>query len=496
MMELIGHNDVPSLDEYATIAQLTGAVSDLRAEAAMIAPRLKGRRVVMVNSTAKGGGVAEMLPRVVSLLAELGVPTEWAVMNTDRVEFFEFTKRLHNLIHGVGEPVIHPEDRALYDAVSAEAAEAFAGYISPSDILVIHDPQPAGMGALLKERFSVPAVWRCHIGLDEHTPQTRAAWKFLEPYVTAYDYSVFTAAEYFPDYASGHASIIHPALDPLSPKNRELAPGMLVGTLCNAGLAHAHEPVLGNAFPEQAERMQPDGRFAPATAGGEIGLLFRPVVTQISRWDRLKGYVPLLEGFARLKRRALGSGNGMPAEHRRCLELVRLVLAGPDPASIQDDPEGKEVLEELRAAYVNLDPRLQQDVAILSLPMGSREHNALMVNALQRCSTVVAQNSLREGFGLTATEAMWKRVPVMGTPAVGLRMQIRDGLDGRLVGDPENPESVETVLNQMLADAESRDQWARSAQRRAYGQFSVFTQVARWLRVLAACVEEPAQVAS
>jgi trehalose synthase len=176
------------------------------------------------------------------------------------------------------------------------------------------------------------------------------------------------------------------------------------------------------------------------------------------------------------------------------MEIARLVLAGPDPASIQDDPEGQEVLQELREAYLRLDPQTQRDVAIISLPMGSLEHNALMVNALQRCSTVVVQNSLREGFGLTATEAMWKRVPVLGTQAVGLRMQIRDGLDGKLVEDPRDAEQVAEVLDAMLADAPQRELWARSAQRRAYNQFSVFTQVARWIRVLTQCVDHGATV--
>jgi trehalose synthase len=496
MIEFVESNGATTLDEYASFAQLATAVGDLRAEAATLVPKLAGRRVLMLNSTARGGGVAEMAPRLISLLTELGVETRWAVIGADEPRFFDLTKRLHNMIHGFGGSEISAEDKAVYDKVTRQNADALESHLSADDVLIVHDPQPAGVGALLKQRIGLSTIWRCHIGHDEHVPQTKAAWRFLREYLEPYDHYVFTAAEYFPDYVSGRASIIHPALDPLSFKNRELAPQEIVGALCNAGLAIPHHPVGGGRFPEHAERLDGSGSFQPAINGTEIGLLYRPIVTQVSRWDRLKGMVPLLEAFSLLKRRAISGGNGWADEHRQQMEIARLVLAGPDPASIQDDPEGQEVLQELRDAYLRLDPQTQRDVAIISLPMGSLEHNALMVNALQRCSTVVVQNSLREGFGLTATEAMWKRVPVLGTQAVGLRMQIRDGLDGRLVEDPRDAEQVASMLDSMLADAPQRELWARSAQRRAYNQFSVFTQVARWIRVLTQCVDHGAAVVS
>ena len=135
---------------------------------------------------------------------------------------------------------------------------------------------------------------------------------------------------------------------------------------------------------------------------------------------------------------------------RRRLDIVRLVLAGPDPASIQDDPEGKGVLEDLVDTYLSLEPEIQRQVILLTLPMDSRKENALMVNTLQRCSSIIVQNSLREGFGLTATEAMWKRTALMGTRACGLRAQIRDQIDGRLVQDAENPDEIAATLHEML----------------------------------------------
>lgn len=483
MVKLVDPEHPLSLDDYEAVGHLAGAVRELRAEAGRLVPRLKGRTVWMVNSTALGGGVAEMLPRMVTLLSELGVDVRWVVMETGDAGFFPLTKRIHNLIHGEGDPELTAADRALYEAVSRENAASLRPRVSPGDVLVVHDPQPLGMGAVLKEETGVHSLWRCHIGLDRVLPQTRAAWDFLQPYAAPYDRAVFSVPEYIPGFLAGRSSIIHPALDPLGAKNRTLSVHALVGILCNAALAEAHGPVLMKPFPEPARRLQPDGGWQPAAAGEEIGLLYRPIVTQVSRWDRLKGFLPLLQGFVRLKE-AMEEGRAVPDEHRHTLKTMRLVLAGPDPESVQDDPEAREVLTELSEVYQALPPDIQRDVALLSLPMRSPEHNALMVNALQRCSTIVAQNSLREGFGLTVTEAMWKHAAVMGSRAAGIRQQVRDGLDGRLVADPADPAEVASVLDEMLADPRARQAWGRSAQRRVHDEFLIFTQLRRWLEVL------------
>ena len=166
------------------------------------------------------------------------------------------------------------------------------------------------------------------------------------------------------------------------------------------------------------------------------------------------------------------------------LQLVRLVLAGPDPASVDDDPEGKEVLSELRAAYMALPPHLQADIAMISLPMSSKEHNALIVNALQRCSDVVVQNSIQEGFGLTVTEPMWKRAAMMGSCAVGIRQQIRPNLDGLLIKNPEDPDEIAQVLDTLLKDKAKRDAFGRSARQRVHDNFLVFAQVQSWIELL------------
>jgi trehalose synthase len=334
--------------------------------------------------------------------------------------------------------------------------------------------------------MGVRAVWRSHIGLEESNAATRDAWEFLRPYATAFDECVFTAREYVPEYLSSRTTIIHPTIDPLSHKNRELSLHKLVGILSDSSLAVAHWPLIAPPFPAVAQRLQTDGSFAPATSPEDIGLIARPIVVQISRWDRLKGFAPLLEGFRLMKlhrdRRPMRDDR-----HRRRMDAARLVLAGPDPTAIQDDPEALDVLEGLRRRYTQMEYEVQRDVALLALPMQSRKENALMVNALQRCADIVVQNSLREGFGLTVAEAMWKRQPVLGSrQAFGVRQQVRDGVDGCLLEDAEDHEAIAAALHDMLSDSDRLDDWGRNAQLRAHREFLVLTELSRWLTLLAA----------
>ncbi len=483
MIEDVHIEEPEGLDAYAEVVHLAESVRALREESARLLPALAGRKIWMVNSTARGGGVAEMLPKLVSLLDELGLSIEWVVMGSDDPRFFQLTKRLHNLIHGAGDPGLTEEDRQVYAAVSSTNAADLKPRLGPKDILVIHDPQPLGMGALLKRELGIPFIFRCHIGLDEDRPETRAAWQFLRPYAEECNYSVFSAPEYIPDFLAGKAGVISPAIDPLSPKNRELSLTKVTGILKNAGLARSRHPVVPLDYEAQAMRLGSDGRFAPMNEETDIGLLFRPIVTQISRWDRLKGFGPLLEAFLRLKQR--GHRSDTSDRQRRRLAQVRLVLAGPDPAAVADDPEAQDVLADLIDVYRSLPHWIQEDVALVSLPMGSRRQNALMVNALQRCSTLVVQNSLREGFGLTVTEAMWKQLGVVGSRACGIRQQIRDGMDGRLLDDCEDPDGIAEHLYAALDDLPGRARWGRTAQRRVHDEFLVFGQARRWLETLA-----------
>ncbi|MBW3661019.1 MAG: glycosyltransferase [Gemmatimonadetes bacterium] len=473
-----------TLEEYAAVAHLAPDVQAMREEAEGLLFRLGDRTVWMVNSTEKGGGVAEMLPTMVGLLRDLGIACQWVVIDANEDGFFPLTKRIHNLIHGAGDPSLGEEERGLFERVSAWNAAWLDCRVKPGDILVVHDPQPIALPKFMETGNLVP-VWRCHIGLDEENEATRSVWSFLEPYSADYRHAVFSAPEYIPDFFARDATIIHPSIDPLSHKNRALSLHKLVGVLAESALAVSPGPRLYPPYERPARRLEPDGSLQTANGREDIGLLTRPIVTQISRWDRLKGFRPLMRGFAAMKRRIFaGDGPSDPVDRRR-LDIVRLVLAGPDPESIQDDPEATEVFRELKASYLDLEPVIQDDIAIVALPMESLEQNALMVNALQRASSMVVQNSLREGFGLTITEAMWKHVPILSNSrACGPRQQVRDRLDGRLIEDPEDEKALAETIATMLDEPATREAWGRSAQRRAHEEFLVFSQLRRWFQLI------------
>jgi trehalose synthase len=472
------------LDEAAEYAHLTAQVAELRAAAQPVARRLRGRTLWMINSTAQGGGVSEMLPGMITHFRELGIATEWAVIECDDEAFFQFTKRIHNLMHGDGRPVLDGADRELYEAVNRSNAGQLLPHIRDGDIVAIHDPQPMPLAAQLRAERELTMLWRCHIGLDTENEQTRTAWDFLEPYADAYDHAIFSAPEYVAPYFEGRSSIIYPAVDPLTAKNRPLSVQDAVAVLERGGLLCDPGPRVLPQFDDVARRLQADGSFRPATEPDDLGLLTRPIVTQVSRWDRLKGFLPLMHGFVEFRRTLRDSPTGDELERRR-LELTRLVLAGPDPDSIADDPEGRTVLDELRRDFMELPEHSRRDIAVIALPMASLEENALIVNALQRVSTIVVQNSLREGFGLTITEAMWKGVPVLSnSTACGPRQQVRDGMDGRLIGHPEDTVELARTLRSMLRHPERMERWGRSAQRQVHDHFLTYGQISHWIRLL------------
>jgi trehalose synthase len=459
------------LSDYDRYAGLTDEVARVRKAGRAASQRLAGRKVWIVNSTATGGGVAEMLLREVALLRQLGVDAHWVVITAEDPAFFQLTKRLHNMIHGLDQGPLTAGDQALYERVSRELAAELKQLVGPGDLLVVHDPQPLGAGALL----GLQAIWRCHIGLDHETPSTRAAWAFLEKWLPAYGSKIFSLESYVPKGMK--AQIMAPGIDPLSHKNRELSIHKLTGILTCAGLVKHDHPQIKPPFDKPALRLQPDGRFAPETR--DFGLLFRPTILQVSRWDKLKGFGPLLDAFV-----ALRSDGVHPA--------TRLVLAGPDPESIQDDPEAVAELQALSCKFLALPASLQPDVAILSLPMASRKQNHLVVNALQRCATVVVQNSVQEGFGLTATEAMWKSRPVLVTPAAGLRAQVHDGQEGRITPGAHDVPALAEILAKMLADTHARERWGANAHHRVARHFTVLHSLVAWLDLLPAAARRAA----
>ncbi|MDH5720049.1 MAG: glycosyltransferase [Spirochaetia bacterium] len=483
MIELINVKKGPSLEDYELHPSCSLMVSDLRKEASMFMPLLKGRKIWMINSTARGGGVAEMLPRQISLFRQLGLKIDWLVMSTEKKEFFILTKRIHNLIHGVGKGYFSTIDKNLYESVSKENVQYLLKYIRPKDIVVIHDPQPMAMGAFLKQKIDVTLIWRCHIGNDEKSKKTDACWKFLKPYADFYDYGVFSFYDYIPEYFKKNSRIIYPAIDPYSHKNRELHLHKITGILSNAKIVRLKKDVLTAPFNESVKRLQPDGSFGACYKPENIGVLFRPILLQVSRWDKLKGFLPLMKAFIHLKAQGVIQEKISKNQKRR-LELLRLVLAGPDPISIQDDPEALEVIKEISSFYCSQNSELQKDIAVLLLPMTSEKENALVVNALQKSSSIVVQNSLKEGFGLTVTEAMWKGIPVIGSNARGIRHQIRNHIDGIIIDNPEDTQLLASAISDLLADPMQRKIYARNTQNHVIQEFLIFGQLKKWLRVL------------
>ena len=347
------------LDDYIPVVGVA-AIEEIRA----LACRLEGRRALMVNSTAVGGGVAELLNRLIPLLEDLGIPTRWEVIRGGE-EFFGVTKAIHNALHGTRVEIT----KSMLDLFREVNAGNAAALDLRADLVVIHDPQPLALIAARRNGRD-HWVWRCHVDVSRPQPDV---WSFLRQYVVQYDASVFSAPE-FAQVLPITQYMIHPAIDPLAEKNRPMEPGEIEAVLTRLGITDD-----------------------------------RPIVTQVSRFDRLKDPVGVIRAY-QLARRTVD---------------CQLVLAG---GGATDDPEGAAVLEEVRQA-ADGDPLIH----ILELPPFSDRE----INALQRASAVVVQKSLREGFGLTVTEALWKKRPVIASAVGGIPLQVVHNLTGLLVHSVE-----------------------------------------------------------
>ena len=349
-------------------------------ELLLLADRVRHRSLQHINSTSVGGGVAEILSRMVPLLRDLGIDTRWDVIKGNQA-FFAVTKAFHNALHG-GDETISKEMIQVFRDTTEINLQDFDTF---GDVVMVHDPQPVG---LITRRSVVGGrwLWRCHI--DISTPDPRI-WEFLRQFVSQYDGSVFS----MPDFAqrlSIPQFMVPPSIDPLSEKNRELSDAEVQAVV---------------------ERYELDPE--------------RPILTQISRFDRLKDPLGVIQAY-RLVRR-----------HHDC----QLLLAG---GGATDDPEGREVLQEVREAAGD-----DQDIHVLELPPFSD----FDINALVRGSTVVIQKSIKEGFGLTVAEALWKRKPVIGGAVGGIKLQLLNGVTGFLV---HSPEGAANRITELLANRELR----------------------------------------
>ena len=390
----------PRLDDYEPIIGRP-ELDELR----FLARQLRGKTVKMVNSTAVGGGVAEILNRLVPLMNELEVPTKWEVI-TGGNDFFEVTKGFHNALHG-GDYNLTPQAKEIFMLYNEQnrARMEFG-----EDLFVIHDPQPVGL-IRARVRNRGRWMWRCHIDVSIPHPEV---WGFLRPFVEQYDAAIFSAPA-FSRQLSMPQYLFYPAIDPLSEKNKEL-----------------DEPFLAKVCED---------------FGIDRSL---PVVTQISRFDRLKDPVGVIQAYKLAKK------------YVDC----QLVLAG---GGATDDPEGAVVLQEVMDEAGD-----DSDIIILNLPPWS----ALEINALQRISTIVVQKSIKEGFGLTVTEALWKQKPVIAGAVGGIPTQIIHKLTGVLV---HSVEGCAYQIRYLLTHPEYAAQLGRNGREHAKENFLMTSNVKRYL---------------
>jgi trehalose synthase len=390
----------PHLDDYKRIVG-AAEIDELK----FLARELKGKTVKMVNSTAVGGGVAEMLNQLVPLLNEVEVNTHWDVI-TGGNDFFEVTKAFHNALQGSEYKLAqHASDIFLMHNEQNRQRIQF-----PEDVVVIHDPQPA---ALIRARQENPQrwVWRCHIDLSNPNLEV---WGFLRPFIEQYHAAIFSSQSFarqlpIPQY------LFYPCIDPLSEKNKDLEDSFVQQVCDDFGIDRS-----------------------------------RPIVTQVSRFDRAKDPVGVIQAFK---------------QARKYVDC-QLVMAG---GGASDDPEGAAVLKEVKEA-AGEDP----DIIILDLPPWC----ALEINALQRASTLVVQKSIREGFGLTVTEALWKGKPTIAGAVGGIPNQIIHKLTGVLV---HSVDGCAYQMRYLLTHPDFARQLGQNGREHVKENFLMTTNVRRWL---------------
>lgn len=454
------------LERYRSL--LGDELDELMQVARWAGERFAGRAIWHVSSTARGGGVAELLHCLLPYARDARVDVRWVVLR-EGDEFFGVTKRLHNRLHGDpgdGGPLGDAE-RRLYESILGANSDALGPLMQSDDIVYLHDPQTAGMVPRLRER-GLKVVWRCHIGVDRPNELVHGAWDFLRPYVEQADACVFSRHEYIWDGLDrARVWCMPPVIDPFSPKNQDFSPEVTAGIL-------------------RAIEMVPDGRGEAAPvferADGTPGRIERratilqeepipgeaKVAVQVSRWDRLKDPHGLL--------RMLADHLDDPALH--------LVLAGPESGGVADDPEGAAVYGDVAETWRRLDPERRRRAHLFSLPMHDLEENAAMVNAIQRRADVVVQKSIAEGFGLTVAEAMWKRRPVVGSRVGGIQDQVVDGETGLLIDDPHDLAACAAAIEAVLADPARAAAMGEAARQRVIDKYLAIYRLRDYVELL------------
>jgi trehalose synthase len=447
------------------------ALDQAKTVAEAVRQHFAGRVIWHVNSTAIGGGVAEMLRPQLAYVRGTGVDTRWVVISGSP-EFFRITKRLHHALHGVPTSGFDEVDRVIYEDTLRENAVELCATVRPRDVVFLHDPQTAGLAPYML-RAGAAVVWRCHIGCDE-PERASEGWEFLSPYLRDIPVAVFSREAYVPElFDRERAMIIQPSIDAFSPKNQELDEESVHSILVHVGLVEGPPPAGGR--PDGFLRADGSpGRIehrADLIRMGRAPLLETPLVVQVSRWDPLKDPVGVMQGFARFV------DGGMP-------ERAELVLAGPNVHAVVDDPEGDIVFRESLDAWRDLPHQVRDRITLACLPTHDVDENAAIVNALQRHATVIVQKSLKEGFGLTVTEGMWKGKPLVASRVGGIQDQIEDGETGLLLGDSHDLNALGEALTRVLGDPALAKRLGEAARESVRERFLGLRQLTQYASLL------------
>jgi trehalose synthase len=453
--------------------ELTAFVGADRAElfaqtAALARTRLDGRRVINLNSTATGGGVAELLQTLLAYARGVGIDARWLVIDGD-AGFFEITKRIHNHLYGTagdGGPLGDAE-RDHYEQTIARNVAGLGAVVRSGDVVILHDPQTAAMA-----RAAMPAgvtvVWRCHVGIDTQNEHSARAWAFLRPYLDDVDAFVFSRAQFAPPWVtSDRLAVIPPSIDPFSAKNARIEPDDVRRVLQDVGL------LAGGGRDGAVEFTRRDGSRGAVSA--PVNLLDTgppppptvPIVLQASRWDVMKDMPGVMTGFA----------DGVATRTD-----AHLILAGPEASGVADDPEAADVLRACLETWRELPDAIRRRVHLACVPMTDGDEAATVVNALQRHSRVVVQKSLAEGFGLTVTEAMWKARPVVGSAVGGIVDQIISGETGWLV-DAHNLTHYAQAVCALLDDEAAAERMGAAGRERAAAEFLGDRHLEQWAQL-------------
>ena len=375
------------------------------------ARKLYGKRLIHINSTYQGGGVAEMLSSIVPLFNDVGIETDWRIF-FGNPDFFSVTKKFHNALQGE-----HINLTSMKKNLYTETNASFSLYAHINqDVVIIHDPQPLPLIKFYSKRQ--PWIWRCHIDLSNPNP---SLWSYLKTFILRYDMVIISNENYRKADLPVEQRVIHPSIDPLSPKNKDVENAVMAKYL---------------------------RKFNIPTD--------KPLITQISRFDKWKDPEGVVEVFRKVKEKIDS----------------RLVLCG---SMATDDPEGMIIYEKVKRKANDL--LKNGDIILIT-----KESN-ILINVLQRVSSVIVQKSLREGFGLVVTEALWKGRPVVASNVGGIPLQIEDGVNGFLVKPDDTDAFVQKIL-MLLKDRKLAEEFGKKGREIVRDRFLVTRHLLDYLKLL------------